>query len=102
MEIEEYTNLHSGETKIYGHTKRTAPNSWVYENRSKAKTGTMKWVPAVKADLDNAGIPQTAGLTDRKHSKRKVYAGNVMVRGKSAKRPDKFGLMSGKEPFQRE
>lgn len=24
-----------------------------------------------------------------------------MVREKSAKRPDKFGLMSGKDPFQR-
>lgn len=45
----------------------------------------------------SAGIPQTADLTDRKHSKRNVYARNVMVRGKSAKRPDKFGLMS---PFR--
>lgn len=25
-----------------------------------------------------------------------------MVRGKTANRPDKFGLTSGKEPFQRE
>lgn len=57
----------------------------------------------VKANLDNAGIPQTADLTDRRRRfKRNVYARNVMVRGKSAKRLDKFGLMSGKEPFQRE
>lgn len=33
MEIEEYTNLRSGETKIYGHAKRTAPSLTTVTNQ---------------------------------------------------------------------
>lgn len=41
MEIEEYINLRSGETKIYGHTKRTAPYLTTVTNQITAVTNQI-------------------------------------------------------------
>lgn len=81
-EIEEYTDIHSDmrkrRLKFFGHIKRMDPTRLTkqivefYENRSKAKVETIKWIAAVKEDLKLAGITQT-DILDRKTFRRKVF-----------------------------
>ena len=93
-EIEEYTDIHSDmrkrRLKFYGHIKRMEPTRLTkqivefYENRSKAKTETMKWISAIKEDLDAAGIIQ-ADIVDRKTFRQKVFDWKVGQREKRKK-----------------
>ena len=73
-EIEGYTNVHSDmrkrRLKFYGHIKRMDPTRLTkqivefYENRSRAKLETIKWIAAIKEDLKAAGITQI-DISDR-------------------------------------
>lgn len=69
------------------------------ENRIKAKADTMKWISAIKEDIDAVGIKR-ADISDRKTCRHYVFDWIVGQEVK-ARRPEQFGLMRGKEPFQR-
>ena len=64
--------------KFYGHIKRMESTRLTkqivefYENRSKAKIETIKWIGAIKEDLKAAGIKQT-DILDRKVFRKKVF-----------------------------
>lgn len=85
-EIKQYTTIHSDmrkrRLKFYGHIKRMHPSRLTrqivefYENRSKAKTETMKWIAAIKHDLTSASITQE-DIQDRKTFRQKVHAWEV-------------------------
>ena len=90
-EVEEYTNIHSDmrkrRLKFYGHIKRMKPTRLTkqivefYENRSKAKVETIKWIAAVKEDLREANITQ-ADILDRKIFRQKIFDWKVGQREK--------------------
>lgn len=61
------------------------------ENQSKAKTGTIKSISAVKENFDTAGFTQ-ADITIRKTFSHKVLI-RKLVRGKSSRRPKQNVLM---------
>lgn len=90
-EIEEHSNIHSDmrkrRLKFYGHIKRMEPTRLTkqivefYENRSKAKTETIKWIAAIREDLKDAGIVQT-DILNRKTFRQKVFDWKVGQRQK--------------------
>lgn len=94
-EVEQYTDLHSDikkrRLKFFGHIKRMDPSRLTrqivefYENRSKAKVETIKWIAAVKEDLKSAGITQT-DIQDRKTFRQKIFDWKVGQR-ENTRRP---------------
>ena len=81
-EIRSITDIHSDmkkrRLKFYGHIKRMEQTRLTrqiiefYENRSKAKTETMKWIAAIREDLKEAGISQK-DILDRKVYRNQIY-----------------------------
>lgn len=61
------------------------------ENQSKAKTGTIKLISAVKEDFDTAGFT-LADITIRKTFSHKVLI-RKLIREKSSRRPKQIVLM---------
>ena len=86
QEIKQYTNIHSDIRKrrlrFYGHIKRMDSNRLTkqivefYENRSKAKTDTMKWIGEIKTDLKMAGITPE-DVQNRKIFRSKIHKWQV-------------------------
>lgn len=70
------------------------------ENRIKAKADTMKWISAIKEDIDAVGIKR-ADISDRKTCRHYVFDWIV---GQEVKLKETGTVRSdegGKEPFQR-